>query len=122
MRHSKWIAAVATAGGLLAVSSAHAIAPAAAAGIGALAGAVVGSAAAQASQPSVAVVQPSPVTMVPSAPSTTVMGAGPVVVQETITTPVTNYQWQQGHYVVQNGVTTFVPGHWVGHTVPIYSN
>ena len=121
MKHSKWIAAVATAGGLLAVSSAHAIAPAAAVGLGAIAGAMAGSAAAHASQPSVTLVQPAPVAVVPGTP-TTVMGAGPVVVQETVTTPVTNYTWQQGHYEVQNGVATYVPGQWVGHSVPIYSN
>ena len=119
MKHSKVIAAVATAGGLLAMSSAHAIAPAAAAAVAGLAGAVVGAAAAQAGQPPPAVVQPAPVAVVPN---TVVMGAGPAVVQEVIPAPRAGYRWQQGHYEAQNGVTMYVPGHWVPEAVVIYQN
>lgn len=116
MKHSKLIAAIATAGGLLAVSSAHAIAPAAAAGVAALAGAAVGVAAAQSTPPAVAVVPQSSVAVVPN---TMVMGAPPVV-HQTIPAAPAGYRWQQGHYEVQNGVTTWVQGHWVPDAVVIY--
>jgi hypothetical protein len=92
MKHNKWIAALATAGGLLAMSgAAHAIAPAAALGLAALGGAAVGSAAAQANvpPPAVAVVPPNP---------TVVLGGPPAV----ITVPA------DGHYEVINGTTVWV--------------
>jgi hypothetical protein len=112
MKHTKVIAAIATAGSLFAMSSAHAIVPAAAAAIGALAGAAVGTAASSPppAQP-VAVVQPPAVAVAPSS-STVVMG-GPPVVQEVIPAPGPNYHWEQGRYVVQNGATIWVTGHWV---------
>lgn len=119
MKHNKLIAALATAGGLLAMGSAHAIAPAAAAGVAALAGAAVGTAAAQAYPPAVAVLPPPAVTVVPNS-STVVMGGPPAVVQEVIPAPQEGFRWEQGHYVIQNGVTAWVPGHWVPHDVVIY--
>lgn len=118
MKHNKLIAVLATAGGLFAMGSAHAIAPAAAVGIGALAGAAIGSAAAQDYPPAVAYVPPPTVTYVPSS-STVVMG-GPPVVQEVVPAPREGYHWQQGHYEVQAGVSTWVPGHWVANDVVIY--
>lgn len=118
MKHNKLIAAVATAGGLLVMGSAHAIAPAAAAAAAALAGAAVGSAAAQANPPTVAVVPAQPVAV---APNTVVMGAGPVV-QEVIPAPRDGYRWQQGHYELQNGVNVWTPGHWVANDVVIYQS
>ena len=117
MKHSKLIAAVATAGSLFAMSSAHAIAPAAAAGLAALAGAAVGSAAAQAQPPHVAVVPAAPVAV---APNTVVMGGPPVVMQETIPAPREGYAWQQGHFEIQNGVNIWVPGHWIANSAVIY--
>ena len=117
MNHKKLIAVAATACGLLAMGSAHAIAPAAAAGIAALAGAAVGTAAAQANPPAVAVVPAAPtVAVVPHSP-TMVMGAPPVVHQEVIPAPGADYHFQQGHYVVSNGVATWVPGQWVPNHV-----
>lgn len=113
MNHRKLLAVVATAGGLLAMGSAHAIAPAAAAGIAALAGAAVGTAAAQANPPAVAVVPAAPtVAVVPHSP-TMVMGAPPVVHHEVIPAPGPGYHFEQGHYVLSNGVATWVPGQWV---------
>jgi len=120
MKHNKLIAVLATAGGLFAMGSAHAIAPAAAVGIGALAGAAIGSAAAQANPPAVAYVPPPAVTYVPSS-STVVMG-GPPVVQEVVPAPRDGYRWQQGHYEIQNGVSAWVPGHWVANDVVIYQS
>jgi hypothetical protein len=91
MKHSKWIAALATAGGLVAMSgAAYAIAPAAALGLAALGGAAVGSAAAQAHEPPA-------VAVVPSNP-TVVLGGPPAVV----TVPA------DGHYEVINGATVWV--------------
>lgn len=116
MKHSKMIAALATAGGLFAMGSAHAIAPAAAAGIAAMIGAGVGSAAAQANPPAVAVVPAPPVAV---APNTVVMG-GPPVVQEVVPAPQAGYRWERGHYEIQNGVSAWVPGHWVANDVVIY--
>lgn len=112
MKHTKVIAAIASAGSLFAMSSAHAIVPVAAAAIGALAGAAVGTAASSPppAQP-VAVVQPPAVAVAPSS-STVVMG-GPPAVQEVIPAPGPGYSWQQGHYVIQNGTTIWVTGHWV---------
>jgi hypothetical protein len=120
MKHNKLIAALATAGGLFAMGSAHAIAPAAAAGIAALAGAAVGSAATQPAPPPVAVVPSPPVAVVPNS-STVVMGAPPVV-QEVIPAPQEGYRWQPGHYEIQNGVSTFISGHWVPNSVVIYES
>jgi hypothetical protein len=118
MKHNKLIAALATTAGLFAMSSAHAIAPAAAAGIAALAGAAVGSAAAQANPPAVAVVPAPSVAVVPNS-STVVMG-GPPVVQEVIPAPQQGYRWERGHFEIQNGVSAWVPGHWVPNNVVIY--
>ena len=120
MKHNKLIAALATAGGLFAMSSAHAIAPAAALGIAALAGAAVGNTAAQANPPAVAVIPPPAVAVVPGS-STVVMG-GPPVVQEVIPAPREGYQWQRGHYEIRNGVSAWVPGHWVSNDVVIYQD
>jgi hypothetical protein len=103
------------------MSSAHAIAPAAALGIAALAGAAVGSTAAQANPPAVAVVPPpAAVAVVPNS-STVVMG-GPPVVQEVIPAPRDGYQWQRGHFEIRNGVSAWVPGHWVSNDVVIYQD
>ena len=94
MKHSKWIAALATAGGLVAMSgAAHAIAPAAAIGLAALGGAAVGSAAAQASAPPAVAVYP--------ANPTVVMGGPPAV--QVIEGPSTTT------YVESNGSTVWVP-------------
>jgi hypothetical protein len=111
MKHNKLIAALATAGSVFAVGSAHAFAPAVAAGVAALFGAAAGSAANQADQARAAAVAPSNPTVV--------LGGPPVVVQEGIPTPTGGYQWQQGHFELQNGVSTWVPGHWVASEVVI---
>ena len=90
MKHNKLIAALVTAGGLLAMSgAANAISPAAALGLAAIGGAAVGSAAANANPPAIAVV--------PATPAV-VMSPQPAPVQEVA-----------GHYVVINGVYTWVP-------------
>jgi hypothetical protein len=115
MKQSKLIAALATAGGLLAMSSAHAIVPAVAAGVAALAGAAAGTAATQANPPAVAVVPPPAVAVVPNS-STVVMG-GPPVVQEAIPAPRDGDRWRAGHYEINNGVSVWVPGHWVSDVV-----
>ena len=112
MKHNKLIAVLATAGGLFAMGSAHAIAPAAAAGLAALAGAAVGTAAAQANPPAVAVV--------PSSPTVVLGGPPATVIQEAIPAPQEGYRWQQGHFELHNGVSTWVPGHWVANAVVIY--
>jgi len=113
MKHNKLIAALATAGSLFAVGSAHAFAPAAAAGIAALFGAAAGSATNQAQAPAVAVVPSNP---------TVVLGGPPAVVQEVIPAPREGYQWQRGHYEIQNGVSTWVPGHWIANEVVIHES
>jgi hypothetical protein len=93
MKHNKWIAALATAGTLVAVSgAAHAIAPAAALGVAAISGAAIGSAAAQASQPPAVAVVPAP---------TVVMGAGPA--PQVIQAP------SEGHWSTINGESVWVP-------------
>jgi hypothetical protein len=120
MKHNRLIAVLATAGGLFVMGSAHAIAPAAAAGIGALAGAAVGAAAAQSTPPAVAVLPAPQVTVVPNS-STTVMGAPPVM-HEVIPAPREGYRWQGGHFEMNNGVTTWVPGHWIQNDVIIYQS
>lgn len=115
-KHSKMIAVLATAGGLFAMGSAHAIAPAAALGIAAIAGAAVGNAAAQPPNPPAVAVVPAPAVAV--MPNTVVMG-GPPVIHEAIPAPRDGYSWQQGHVEVQNGTSVYVPGHWVAHEVVI---
>ena len=111
MKLNKILAALAAAGSLFAVSSAHAIVPAAAAAIGALAGAAAGSAATHPAPPAVAVVPASP---------TVVMGGPPAtVVQEVIPAPREGYTWERGHYALHDGVSVWVPGHWVANTVVI---
>src|SRR5262245_26101328 len=119
MKRNKLIAALATAAGLVAMGSAHAIAPAAAAAAGSLGGAVAGSAAAHATPPAVAVVPAPPVAVVPS-DSTVVMGGPPVVVQEVVPAPRAGYRWERGHYEVRSGVSAWVPGQWVSNEVIIY--
>lgn len=114
MKHNKMIAALAAAGGLFAMSGAHAIVPAVAAGLAALGGAAVGSAAVQANPPPVAVV-------VPENP-TVVMGAPPAPVEEVIPAPREGYQWERGRYELHNGVSAWVPGHWVADTVVIHED
>lgn len=85
MKHIKVIAALATAGSLVAVSgAAHAIAPAAALGLAAISGAAIGSSA-QANHDMNK--PPAQVSVVPANP-TVVMGAGPAtIVHEAVTTP-----------------------------------
>ena len=122
MKHNKLIAALATAGGLLVMGSAHAIAPAAAAAAGILGGAIAGSAAANANPPAVAVV-PAPAPSVAVVPNTVVMGSSPTVIHETIpASPGANYRWEQGRFEMQNGVSTYVPGRWVSDVVIYDSN
>jgi hypothetical protein len=119
MKHKKLIAVLATAGGLFAMGTAHAIAPAAAAGLGIIAGAAVGSAAAQAANPPTVAVVPAPTVAVSPGTSTVVMG-GPPVVQQVVPAPHAGYRWQQGHHEIQNGVSVWVPGQWVANEVVIY--
>lgn len=111
MKHNKVIAAVAAAGGLFAMSTAHAIVPAVAAGIAALSGAAIGSAASHNNPPVVAVV--------PDSSATVVMGGPPTVVEEAIPAPRDGYSWTRGHYEIRNGVSAWVPGHWVANDVVI---
>ena len=115
MKHIKVISVLAGAGGLFAMNAAHAIAPAIALGIAALGGAAVGSTATQAAHnpPAVAVVPAAPSVAVVPSDSTVVMGAPPAPVQEVIPAPRDGYRWMTGHYETQNGVSTWVPGHWV---------
>ena len=114
MKHNKLIAALATAGGLFAMSGAHAFVPAVAAGIAALSGAAIGSAAAQAHNPPA-------VAVVPSTP-TVVLGGPPATVEEVIPAPREGYQWERGHYEINNGLSTWVAGHWVANDVVIYEH
>lgn len=114
MKHNKLIAGLATAGGIFAMSSAHAIAPLVAAAVaGGIGGAALGGAAAQATPPAVAVVPSSP---------TVVMGAPPAPVQEMVPAPREGYRWERGRYEIQNGVSAWVPGHWVADNVVIYEH
>ena len=112
MKHSKLIAGLAAAGSLFAMSGAHAIAPAIALGIAGLTGAAVGSTATQAANPPA-------VAVVPANP-TVVMGGPPATVQEVVPAPRDGYTWQHGRYEIQNGVSAWVPGHWVANDVVIY--
>lgn len=93
-KHNKIIAGLAVAGSLVAMSgAANAISPAAALGLAAIGGAAVGTAAAEAKH------HPHTVAVVPSTPATVVMGAPAAPVVQDI----------PGHYVVNNGVYTWVP-------------
>jgi len=114
MKHNKLIAALAAAGSLFAMSGAHAIAPAIALGAAAIAGAGAGSAVTQAHNPPA-------VAVVPSSP-TVVMGGPPATVQEVIPAPRDGYRWERGHFEMQNGVSAWVPGHWVASDVVIYEH
>jgi hypothetical protein len=115
MKHNKLIAGLAAAGSLFAMNAAHAIAPAIALGVAALGGAAVGSTATQAAN------NPPAVAVVPSNP-TVVMGGPPATVQEVIPAPRDGYTWQRGHFEIQNGVSAWMPGHWVANDVVIYRN
>jgi hypothetical protein len=43
-----------------------------------------------------------------------VMGGPPAtVVQEVVPAPREGSRWDRGHYEIVNGVSTWVPGHWV---------
>lgn len=119
MKHNKLIAALATAGSLFAVSSAHAFAPAVAAGIAALIGAGAGSAANQADQARAEQARADQARAAAATP-TVVLGGPPAVIQGAIPAPGEGYQWQQGHFEVQNGVSAWVPGHWVSSEVVIH--
>lgn len=77
----------------------------------AIAGAAIGNAA---TQP----VQPPAVAVVPSTPAV-VMGGPPAIVEEVIPAPQNGYHWARGHYELQNGVSTWVVGHWVADEVVI---
>ena len=113
MKHSKVIAAIATTGSLFVMNSAHAIVPVVAAAIGAMAGAAVGTAATQNNPPPVAVVQQPPTVAVVPDNSTVVMGAPAATVTEVIPAPREGYRWDRGHYEIRDGVTAWVPGHWI---------
>jgi hypothetical protein len=118
MKHNKVIAALATAGSLFAVSSAHAFAPAVAAGIAALIGAGAGSAANQADKDRAEQARADQARAMTH--PTVVLGGPSAVIQEVIPAPRDGYQWQQGHFEVQNGVSAWVPGHWVASEVVIH--
>ena len=117
MKHSKMIAALATAGSFFAVGSAHAFVPAVAAGIAALAGAGIGSAAAVNHNMN----NPPAVAVVPSSP-TVVLGGPPATVEEVIPASREGYRWQRGHYEMRDGVATWVAGHWIANDVVIYEH
>jgi hypothetical protein len=118
MKHNKVIAALATAGALFAVSSAHAFAPAVAAGIAAVVGAGVGNAQNQQDQARADQARADEARAAALASNPTVVLGGPsAVIQETIPAPRDGYQWQQGHFEVQNGVSAWVPGHWISSDV-----
>jgi hypothetical protein len=101
LKHKKLIAALAAAGGLVAMSgAAHAISPAAALGLAAIGGAAVGGSAAQAQElarhDALARSQPQ-VVIAPAVPGTVVMGAAPA----TTTVTTTQEVWVPGqitHY------------------------
>ena len=114
MKHNKLIAGLAAAGGLFAMSAAHAIVPAVIAGVAALSGAAVGTAATQAANPPA-------VAVVPSSP-TVVMGGPPATVQEVVPAPREGYHWAPGGYEMRDGVQAWVPGHWIANDVTIYEN
>lgn len=117
MKHIKLIAGLATAGSMFAMNAAHAIAPAIALGAAALAGAATGSAITQANTPpAVAVVPSNPTVVMGGPPSTT------VVQEEAIPAPRDGYTWERGHFEIRNGVSAWVPGHWVANDVVIYQH
>jgi hypothetical protein len=120
MKHNKVIATLAIAGSLFAVGSAHAFAPAVAAGIAAVVGAGVGNAHNQADQARADQARAEQARAAAMANSTVVLGGPSVVVHEGMPAPGAGYQWQQGHFEVQNGVSTWVPGRWVASEVVIH--
>jgi hypothetical protein len=109
MKHIKLIAGLAAAGSMFAMNAAHAIAPAIALGAAALAGAATGSAVTQAHNPPAVAVVPANPTVVMGAPASTTT----VVQEEVIPAPRDGYTWQHGQFEIQNGVSVWVPGHWV---------
>ena len=117
MKHQKLIAALATAGSLFAVGSAHAFAPLVAAGIASIVGAGVGTAHNQADRDrqaqEAAQANQAPAFAVVPGNATVVMGGPPAVVQENIPAPRDGYRWQQGHFEMRNGTSAWVAGHWV---------
>jgi hypothetical protein len=120
MKHNKVIAALATAGSLFAVSSAHAFAPLVAAGIAAVVGAGVGNAQNQTDQARADQARADEARAAALANPTVVLGGPPAVIQEAIPAPREGYQWHQGHFEMQNGVSAWVPGHWVSGEVVIH--
>jgi len=117
MKHNKVIAAVATAASLLAVSNAQAFAPAVAAGIGALIGAGTGAAHNQNEQAqrelAARQAQQAPALAVVPGDSTVVLGGPPAQIHEAIPAPRDGYRWEQGHFEMRDGVSTWVTGHWL---------
>ncbi|GAB3662242.1 hypothetical protein [Ramlibacter alkalitolerans] len=114
MKHNKLIAALATAGSLFAVGSAHAFAPAVAAGLAALAGAGAAAANNQGDQAQreyqAQLAQERPAIAIAPSNSTAVLGGPPAQIQ--IAGPQDGDRWNAGHFEIQNGVSTWVPGHW----------
>lgn len=108
MKHNKLIGALAATAGVFAMGSAHAIVPVVAAGLAAVAGSALGTAAVHANPPPPA----QPVAIAPTN-STVVLGGPGATVTEVVPAPRDGYAWQAGHFEMQNGVSTFVPGHWV---------
>jgi hypothetical protein len=120
MKHNKVIAVLATAASLFAGSSAHAFAPAVAAGVAALMGAGAGSAANQADKDRAEQARADQARAAAIANPTVVLGGPSAGIQEVIPAPRDGYQWQQGHFEVQNGVSAWVPGHWIASEVVIH--
>ena len=114
MKHNKLIGALAAVGGVFAMGSAHAIVPVVAAGLAAVAGSALGTAAVHASPPPARPVAVAPTT------STVVMGGPSAAVTEVVPAPRDGYAWQAGHFEMQNGASTFVPGHWVPNDVVVH--
>ena len=111
MKYSRVIAAIASAGSLFVMSSAHAIIPVIAVVAAGVGGAALGTAAVESRPPAVAVVP---------ANSTVVMGGPPApVVQEVIPAPRDGFRWERGHFEARNGVSTWVSGHWIASDVTI---
>jgi hypothetical protein len=118
MKHTKIVAALATAGSLFAATSAHAFIPAIAAGVAAMAGvAATGTAMTnkQNNPPALAAAPATPATVAVAPNSTVVMGAGPVQQVEVIPAPREGYHWDRGHYEIRDGVTTWVDGRWLAN-------
>jgi len=116
MKHNKLIGALAAAGGIFAMSGAHAIAPAVALGLAAIGGAAVGSAATHPNPPPTVAVLP------PNSATTVVIGRPPSPVQEVIPAPREGFLWEPGRYEIHNGVSAWVPGHWVATDGVIYEH